>query len=319
MTRKFVLLCFLFCIAAMVPITVYADGIQFSLTEGIDNAEVKSKIESNVSRLLTEINAAQKEGRRLNLRAISAKDQAKMSLMMLWENAPFACEDDDIVEHCITTSSGYQVRNIPLQMKPKGTDEGEYQEAVISFDKAGNIESFYFAIPEKFYREVIRSNLEQTDFRRRQFLLDFVEQYLTVYYTKDLRFINCAFSEESLIIKGKVTKKENDNGSISYEIQSKEQYMRNLSQVFRRNLPIKVTVDKLDIVRHAAKPQYYGVTLRHGWSSDRYHDSGYLFMLWDFTNEKTPQIQITTWQPDMIDGKPFPEEEVYTIYNFKLP
>lgn len=56
--RKFALLCFLCCIAAMVPITVNAEGIQFSLTEGIDNAEVKSNIESNVSRLLTEINAA---------------------------------------------------------------------------------------------------------------------------------------------------------------------------------------------------------------------------------------------------------------------
>lgn len=56
--RKYLLFCFLCCIAVLVPNTVIAEGTQFSLTEGIDNAEVKSKIESNVSRLLTEINAA---------------------------------------------------------------------------------------------------------------------------------------------------------------------------------------------------------------------------------------------------------------------
>ena len=307
---------FVFVLLAMlVSITTNADGIKFSISEAIDNAEVQSTIESNVNRLLTEINAAQKEGRRLNLRAINAKDQAKMSLMMLWENAPFACDDDDIVEHCITTSSGYQVRNIPLQMKPKGTDNGKELDAVICFDKAGNIESFYFAIPEKIYREVIRSNLEQTDFRRRQIILDFVEEYLTAYYKKDVQHINYAFSNYQPIIKGKAKKGENGT---SYEIQSKEQYMRNLSQVFRRNLPITVTVDKIAVIVDPRDPNYYGVTLRHGWSCDRYHDSGYLFMLWDFKNEKTPQIQLTTWQPDVIDGKPLPEEEVFSLEDFDI-
>ena len=42
-----------------------ADNISFTVSDGIDNATIKSKIESEVSRMLTEINAAQEDGRSL--------------------------------------------------------------------------------------------------------------------------------------------------------------------------------------------------------------------------------------------------------------
>ena len=303
----------------------HADNVSFSVSDGIDNATIKSKIESSVSKMLTEINAAQEAGRNLNFSAMGVGQRVQMSMAMLWENSPFKCTDDDIVEHCITTGTGYQVRNIPLEMKPTGErefNEDEYQEAVISFDKQGNVESFYLSISMNLYMNVIKSNLELTDLRRRQLILDYVEEFRTAYNQKDINFLNQVFSDDALIITGTVIQQKHSEGfstpKIKYNKQTKEQYIKNLRGVFARNSYIKVTFDEIEVMRHPVNPNLYGVTLLQGWTSGKYHDDGYLFLLWDFTNESAPQIHVRTWQPDKIGGKPLPKDEVFSLSDFDI-
>ena len=303
-----------------------ADNISFTISDGIENVAVKSKIESGVSRMLTEINAAQEAGRSLNFSAMGyIGTRVQQSMSMLWENSPFVCTDEEIIEHCLTTGSGYQVRNIPLMMKPTGErefGEDEYQEAVISFDKQGNIESFYLSISMNLYMNVIKSNLELTDLRRRELILDYVEQFRTAYNQKDINFLNQVFSDDALIITGKVITTKHAEGftsqKIQYNKQSKEQYIRNLRGVFQRNSYIKVTFDDIEVMRHPVNPNFYGVTLLQGWTSGKYHDDGYLFLLWDFSDENAPQIHVRTWQPDKIDGKPLPKDEVFNLSDFDI-
>jgi len=302
-----------------------ADNVTFSVSDGIDNAAIKSKIESTVSKMLTEINVAQKAGRDLNFSAMGVAQRVQQSMSMLWENSPFRCTDDDIVEHCITTGTGYQIRNIPLEMKPTGErefGEDEYQEAVISFDKQGNVESFYLSISMNLYMNVIKSNLELTDLRRRQLILDYVEQFRTAYNQKDINFLNQVFSDDALIITGKVIQQKHAEGfstpKIQYNKQTKDQYIKNLRGVFARNSYIKVTFDEIEVMRHPVNPNFYGVTLLQGWTSGKYHDDGYLFLLWDFTNESAPQIHVRTWQPDKIGGKPLPKDEVFSLSDFDI-
>ena len=300
--------------------------VSFTISDGIDNAAIKSKMENSVSRMLNEINAAQSAGRNLNFAAMgNINTRVQQSMAMLWENSPFMCTDEDIVEHCITTGSGYQVRNIPLMMKPTGErefGEDEYQEAVISFDKQGNVESFYLSISMNLYMNVIKSNLELTDLRRRQLILDYVEQFRTAYNQKDINFLNQVFSDDALIITGKVITTKHREGftsqKIQYNKQSKEQYIKNLSGVFARNSYIKVTFDEIEVMRHPVNPNFYGVTLLQGWTSGQYHDDGYLFLLWDFTNEDAPQIHVRTWQPDKVGGKALPKDEVFTLDDFDI-
>ena len=310
----------------LATLQVKADNISFTVSDGIDNAAIKSKIEGSVSRMLTEINAAQQANRSLKFSAmgnISTRVQESMS--MLWENSPFICTDDEIIEHCITTNSGYQVRNIPLMMKPTGErdfNEDEYQEAVISFDRQGNVESFYLSISMNLYMNVIKSNLELTDLRRRQLILDYVERFRTAYNQKDIKFLNQVFSDDALIITGKVIQQKHAEGfstpKIQYNKQTKEQYIKNLRGVFARNSYIKVTFDEIEVMRHPVNPNFYGVTLLQGWSSGTYHDNGYLFLLWDFTNENAPQIHVRTWQPDRIGSKPLPKDEVFSLSDFDI-
>lgn len=313
-------------IMAMVAIQGRADNVSFTISDGIDNATIKSKMENTVSRMLNEINAAQSAKRSLNFSSMGNIDtRVQQSMAMLWENSPFVCTDDDIVEHCITTGTGYQVRNIPLMMKPTGErdfNEDEYQEAVISFDRQGNVESFYLSISMNLYMNVIKSNLELTDLRRRQLILDYVEQFRTAYNQKDINFLNQVFSDDALIITGKVITTRHAEGftsqKIQYNKQSKEQYIRNLRGVFARNSYIKVTFDEIEVMRHPVNPNFYGVTLKQGWTSGRYHDDGYLFLLWDFTNENAPQVHVRTWQPDKIGGKALPKDEVFSLSDFDI-
>ena len=311
---------------AMMAILVKAESITFTISDGIDNAAIKSKIETTISRMLTEINMAQDSKRNLNFSAMgNIGTRVQQSMSMLWENSPFKCTDDDIVEHCITTGTGYQVRNIPLEMKPTGErefGEDEYQEAVISFDKQGNIESFYLSISMNLYMNVIKSNLELTDLRRRQLILDYVEQFRTAYNQKDINFLNQVFSDDALIITGTVIQQKHSEGfstpKIKYNKLSKEQYIQKLRGVFARNSYIKVTFDEIEVMRHPVNPNFYGVTLLQGWTSGTYHDDGYLFLLWDFTNENAPQIHVRTWQPDKIGGKPLPKDEVFSLSDFDI-
>lgn len=311
---------------AMMAILVKAESITFTISDGIDNATIKSKIETTISRMLTEINMAQDSKRNLNFSAMgNVGTRVQQSMSMLWENSPFKCTDDDIVEHCITTGTGYQVRNIPLEMKPTGErefGEDEYQEAVISFDRQGNVESFYLSISMNLYMNVIKSNLELTDLRRRQLILDYVEQFRTAYNQKDINFLNQVFSDDALIITGTVIQQKHSEGfstpKIKYNKLSKEQYIQKLRGVFARNSYIKVTFDEIEVMRHPVNPNFYGVTLLQGWTSGTYHDDGYLFLLWDFTNENAPQIHVRTWQPDKVGGKPLPKDEVFSLSDFDI-
>jgi len=313
-------------VITLVSLASKADNVKFSVSDGIDNATIKAKIETGVSRMLSEINDAQGDGRSLNFAAMgNVGTRVQQSMAMLWENCPFMCTDEEIIEHCITTGSGYQVRNIPLMMKPTGErefNEDEYQEAVISFDKQGNVESFYLSISMNLYMNVIKSNLELTDLRRRQLILDYVEQFRTAYNQKDINFLNQVFSDDALIITGKVITTKHAEGftsqKIQYNKQSKEQYIKNLRGVFARNSYIKVTFDEIGVMRHPVNPNFYGVTLLQGWTSGKYHDDGYLFLLWDFTNESAPQIHVRTWQPDKIGGKPLPKDEVFSLSDFDI-
>ena len=303
-----------------------AQPVYFSISDGIDNPALKTKIEREVSMMLTEINAAQSADRNLNFAAMGHPSiHVQRSLASLWENTPFVCIDDEIVEHCITTATGYQVRNIPLMMRPvdeEWSDDDEYQEAVISFDRQGNVESFYFTISMNPYMNIIKNNMELTDLRRRQMILNYVEQFRTSYNQKDIHFLNQVFSDDALIITGKVITQKHPEGfvtqKIRYNKQNKQQYLDNLKRVFKVTKYIHVSFDDIEVMRHPTNPNIYGVTLHQGWTSNTYHDEGYVFLLWDFRDEDAPEIHVRTWQPDRFEGKALARDEVFSLSDFDI-
>ncbi len=324
----------LFIFTLMLTASIFAAGkVSVHISDGIENMAVKQKMERTISDILTEANAAYAGGRQLNYSALGISTSVQSSLRSLWDNSPFVSMDNDIVEHCITTGSGYQVRNIPLILKPLKVgdidEDEEYQEAVVSFDKRGNLVSFYLSISMNLYMNVVRSNKEEvSDLRRRQLILDYVEQFRTSYNQKDLDFLDAVFSEDALIITGKVIQRKAVDGihlpdKIVYQKHDKKTYLNNLRRIFAMNKRLRVTFDDIEVVRHPTNNDFYGVTLHQGWTSDRYHDDGYLFMVWDFRNEQRPQIHVRTWQPDAYnkDGKGkqrIPKDEIFNLSDFDI-
>lgn len=303
--------------------TVLAN-ITVNISDGIDNLSLKAKMERKMSAFLTEVNNAQSANRMIQFSGLGLSIDVQSSVSMLWENSPFICADEQITEICLTTGTGYQIRNIPLLMRPTDntlTDD-EYQEAVFSFNKQGEIESFYLTLSQNLYMKVIKSNRDVTDLRRRQLILDYVEHFRTSYNQKDLPFLKQVFSDDALIITGKVIKQSKDGiplpDKITYKKQTKQEYLRNLSRVFASTKYIKVTFDEIEVMRHPVNEDFYGVTLHQGYTSDRYHDDGYVFLLWDFRNESAPQIHVRTWQPDRINGGTLPKDEIFSLSDFDI-
>ena len=223
------------------------------------------------------------------------------------------CTDEEIVENCIQTGTGYQIRNIPLMMCPTDDnfDEDDYQEAVFTFNKRGNLVSFYIAIAKNQYLKILKSNQDVTDLRRRQLILDFVERFRTAYNQRDIQFLNQIFSDDALIITGKVVKQQTRDGiklpdKVEFFKRSKHEYIANLKAQFNKVKYIRVTFDDVK-VSASPEPGIYGVTVKQGYTTGSakgsYHDDGIVFMVWNFKNEDNPEIFVRTWQPLEVDGK----------------
>ncbi|MDR1338445.1 MAG: nuclear transport factor 2 family protein [Prevotellaceae bacterium] len=295
------------------------------LISGTPNAKIKAKMEKNGGALLTELNNAQGEARNLSLGKIEIDKSAVSSLTTMWEICPFRCDELEIVERCLNTpSGGYQIRNIPAIMEPrKGErfDEDKYQELVLNFDASGRISDLCFAINKNQYMQIMRTGLETTDLRRRAMVIEFVEQFRTAYNRKDLDYIRDIFSDDALIITGKVVERKSADevggyklkSDVEYKVQNKEQYIDGLTRVFGNNTRINVVFEDIKVNKHGTKDEIYGVKLIQHWNSGSYSDKGYLFLLWDFKDENKPKIHVRTWQP--YDETP--EDKIIDIHTFK--
>ena len=84
--KRFLLICFL--LIGIAQNIVEAQNVTVTLTtdKGFENSAIIAKLQDNLSKVLTEINTAQKEVRPLNIVGLPMNDFASKSLSMLWAN-----------------------------------------------------------------------------------------------------------------------------------------------------------------------------------------------------------------------------------------
>lgn len=180
-----------------------------------------------------------------------------------------------------------------------------------------------------FYGEaakVLSGNLTEIDAQNREMILNYVEHLRSSYTTKDIDFLQQLFSENALIVVGHVVRTSMQRESqylpasqVVYNVKSKQEYLSKLKLVFKLNKQIQLHFSDFHIMRHPTTPGIYGVSLRQQYSSDRYSDDGYLFLLWDFRNEAEPKIHVRTWQPYNIDEHhTLSGDAVFNIRDFNL-
>lgn len=279
---------------------------QFTLGNN-DGSELHRNIGATISAFLTECNTAASEKRGLNWLNIDATVTAKDRINTLWEGTSFRSVNAEISENLLKLpGGGFQVRNIALTIADK-EGENKQEEAVLQLTATGEIDDLYFGIEQHKYKEIMRQGVDLKDFRRRQMILDFLENFRTAYNRKDLPLIQTTFSDNALIIVGKVLSEKVDApdymsslGKKKVELvrYNKQQYMANLKQSFERNKFIDVRFSDIEIVKHGAKEDIYGVKLMQQWRSSSYSDSGFLFLMVDFEDEQHPLIHVRAWQPE---------------------
>ena len=293
--------------------------VRLVINEGIHDQQLKKKMERAVSVVFTEINRSHEANLgRLDFSEFYISREAKQDLNRLWENERFQCVEDEVVERCLTSRTGYQVRGIPLIVNAaQGDEQLGYQEAVVNFDKDGIITSIYYTINPELYSQLRMGQMGDSRY---------VEHFRTAYNQKDLRFLRQVFSDDALIITGKVIKVRKSEvapsgNKVIYTTQTKQQYLDNLSRAFKAANYIKVTFDNVVIVEHPTIKGIYGVTVHQKWNTNRYSDEGYVFMVWDFRNPDAPQIHVRTWQPEYVDkekGQKLSPNDVFTLGDFDL-
>ena len=323
MRRIAAIICFL-----SVTLGAVAQDVNFSIVDGIQNQTIKSRIERGISQLLSEVNRACAQERPLLLDNIDMALSGKRSLQALWQNLHFLCEDNEIVERCLTSAEGYVIRNIYTQVNPmvEGYSDEPERALTIRLTRDGQIASVAMAASDAVYGRIMEQGLSVTDLERRTTILSFVENYRSFYDEKDLQSIDRVFSDDAIIITGTVPMQRNvssDMGSwreqIKYKVQNKPQYLSSLAANFKRNKYIKVTFSDVEVVRHPANPNYYGVTLHQHWKSSNYEDDGYLLLIWEFNDGQDPIIHYRTWQPDKIGAHSLTKDEIINIMDFNIP
>ena len=328
MKRIGFLLLFTFMCSVTINTNAQSEKVWFAIKDGMDNQNLMSLIESNTTTFLTSCNEAILKGKKPDFPSnIMSKDSRKQVMAFL-ETTPMFSSKEYISEKCLSKSSGgYQVRNIPVNI-PGAPEDNQDQEIVINYTSAGLIDNISISVEETRYREIMEEYSTIEDFGRREIIIDFVENFRTSYNIKDIKYLESVFSEQALIITGKVVKiapskdraVNNLLGSekITYVTQTKTEYMSNLKRTFSRNKYIDVQFEDIEVVRHPKNDFLYGVTLKQKWGSSTYNDTGYVFLMIDFKDDMQPMIHVRTWQPDSYNGRSLSKDELFKLNDFNI-
>ncbi|MDP8238176.1 MAG: hypothetical protein P9X24_03715 [Candidatus Hatepunaea meridiana] len=219
---------------------------------------------------------------------------------------------------------GYEVRDIKVKVEMGDTPGNPNQYLVFELTEEGLISDLRFAIEATHYKRIVEEGERLQDFARRQQILQTVEIFRTAYNRKDLDYLKRVYSDDALIIVGRVLKPRKDlpdmleqsslsRDKIEFIRLSKQEYMTNLGRCFEKNAFVKVVFDSVEVTRHNGDPDLYGVTVKQNWYSSSYSDTGWVFLLWDFKDEKNPTIYVRSWQPE-----PFEDGSVINLYEFKI-
>lgn len=332
--KRLVLFSVLSCLLCFFDTTLIAqeavNHVEVSLRTdaGWVNATMVRSMEQTLSRLLTEINSAYIQQRDFRVGNLPMDPFAKEAISTMLEEDFYFCDDSKVIAKLWPLRDGFMVRQIPLieEQKDKGVTSKRFKYAVAEFDRKGVLVDFVLASDVEI-GESLEKGGDTVDVERRRRILRWCDQLCAAYNKKDIGFLDQVFSEDALIITGTVitpkTREFQLPPRVVYSVQSKQTYLENLKKCFARNERIEVKFSPINplkekiVTRSPNNSNMYGVRLRQEWrSSGGYSDQGYLFLLWDFTDEDRPVIHVRTWQPEWVGDHKLLEEEIFSVDDF---
>ena len=198
-------------------------------------------------------------------------------------------------------------RSITLQFDFRNTP-GFSQDVVFRFDTINKVvTSLAFRLSDIAEYDIISKTKWPEE--SRLILINFLEDYQTAYALKRHKYLESIYSDDALIIVGRLVKKtvipdrmtliqtEEEAELTKYD---KETYMKNLSMCFKNNEYIRLRFTETDFTKANNTKDVYGVRVRQEYFSSSYGDVGYLFLLVDLRGTQ-PLIHVRAWQPDKVD------------------
>lgn len=285
---------------------------------GSDGSTVPLKIQENLTLILNNLNNIKENKTYFTKEGLT-------QFIDLYEKSEFKCINVLYNGKLINLQNGgYEVRGIRVRVNMKTTKGNPDQFLVFTFNSNLIIEDVNFAMEKHLYERIIEDGIKLKDFAHRQKIIHFIEIFRTAYNRKDIEYLEKAYSDDALIIVGRVLetapeqpemleKSYLSKDQIIFVKKSKEEYISSLRNVFSTNDFIKVDFESLNIIRHDSILDIYGVTLKQRWKSSNYSDEGFLFLMIDFADEDSPLIHVRTWQPEK-----FPDGSVISLYDFNI-
>lgn len=308
----------------LLPLTAIAQHrTTLHLTRGVGPHDLSIRIEMLATTVLTGFNKAYYYDEQPALEEDLLTDAAQLAISELWTRKAFKCSEIRLRRNLIRRYDGnYEIRDIPLTLRlADGKTHREY--AVMVFTPSGRLDDVRFGMDLEQRQDILRNGSNVVDARREAYILDFLERFGTAYNRKDLDLIEKVFSDNALIITGKVVdvsydapellKTKFDDKRVELMRTNKTNYMARLREVFRRNEFVEVDYHNIELRKHHRYEEIYGVTLFQSWSSSTYSDAGYLFLLIDFHDEAQPLIHVRAWQPDIIAP-----DDAITLEDFEI-
>jgi hypothetical protein len=209
------------------------------------------------------------------------------------------------------------VRSLPMRFNFSGNRRVFVEDVVFSISpKEKKIQSLTFGLSKAACADIMQH--QQWNEYSRIAIINFIENYQTAYALKRLDYIQSIFSDNALIIVGKVVKHhtaiENKFASpttIKRTQYTKAQYVKQLGTVFKSNEYVNLKFTDISVKKAGVGGEIYGIQLQQDYFSTTYGDTGYLFLLADLNDTEKPTIHIRTWQPEKD-----PDFGVFYISNF---
>ncbi len=202
-------------------------------------------------------------------------------------------------------------RSVPMSFSFRnGARKSFVEQVVFTFDsRSKRISNLSFGLGEQAEQDILqKSEWPET---ARTSLMNFLENYKTAYSLKRLGYLRDIFSDDAIIVTGKVVhrmervtdgdgqSKWQNNRYVQLTRQSKSQYMTNLERSFRSKEFINIRFADNEVKRVGrSEDNVYGIQIRQDYFSNNYGDTGYLFLMVDLKDPKKPMIEVRTWQEE---------------------
>lgn len=198
----------------------------------------------------------------------------------------------------------YFCRSIPMQFS-FSNNKKFIENVIFEFDEFGKIASLQFALEKSTIDEV--TSMSRYSEGAKMIIINFLENYQTAFALKRIDFLNSIFSEDAIIITGRVVKTVDvedrinlrESHHIEYNTQTKSEYIGNLRNSFKRKEYINLSFSNFKVTRMAkSSREVFCMEIKQDYFSSNYGDSGYLLLIVDVNDYKHPIIHVRTWQPE---------------------